>query len=148
MTYLIASLLKSRISNFKSIINVGPTGPYLFIVMGYFPHSYSHAHDLFVEPWSDFSLDPPLLLCTCACRAWSLNVFQFVVALLKNFPTSSNSLKNAMTSYHRLVVFNIKIEWYKLSKPKPQNTKPNFAVKEISNNKLVQIQFSPFSPPA
>ena len=36
------------------------------------------------------------LLCTCACRAWSLNVFQFVVALLKNFPTSSNSLKNAM----------------------------------------------------
>ena len=52
------------------------------------------------------------------------------------------------TSNHRLVVFNIKIEWYKLSKPRPQNTKPNFAVKEISNNKLVQIQFSPFSPPA
>ena len=61
MTCLIASLLKPRISNFKSIINVGPTGPYLFIVMGYFPHPYSHAHDLFVEPWSDFSLDPPLL---------------------------------------------------------------------------------------
>ena len=42
------------------------------------------------------------LLCTCACRAWSLNVFQFVVALLKNFPTSSNSLKNAMIIRHQI----------------------------------------------
>ena len=49
-----------RISNFKSIIKVGQTGPYFFIVLGYFPHPYSHAHDLFAEPWSDFSLDPPL----------------------------------------------------------------------------------------
>ena len=60
MKCFIASLLKSRISNFKSTIKVGPTGPYLFIVLGYFPHPYSHAHDLCVEPWSDFSLDPPL----------------------------------------------------------------------------------------
>ena len=44
------------------------------------------------------------LLCTCACRAWSLNVFQFVVALLKNFPTSSNSLKNAMP--HKVALIN------------------------------------------
>ena len=36
------------------------------------------------------------LLCTCARRAWSLNVFQFFVALLNNFSTSSNSLKNVM----------------------------------------------------
>ena len=33
------------------------------------------------------------LFCTCVCGAWSLKVFQFFVALLKNFPTSSNSLK-------------------------------------------------------
>ena len=36
------------------------------------------------------------LLCICVCRAWSHNIFQFFVALMKNFPTSSNSLKNAM----------------------------------------------------
>ena len=39
------------------------------------------------------------LLCICVCRAWSHNIFQFFVALLKNFPTSSNSLKNAMIPY-------------------------------------------------
>ena len=39
MTYLIASLLKSRISNFKSIIKVGRTGPFLFIVL-----RYCHTH--------------------------------------------------------------------------------------------------------
>ena len=39
------------------------------------------------------------------------------------------------TSDHHLVVCDIKIEWYKLSKPKPQNTKPNFALTKISNNK-------------
>ena len=44
------------------------------------------------------------LLCTCACRAWSLNVFQFVVALLKKFPTSSNSLKNAMDQTGTLTI--------------------------------------------
>ena len=60
MTCLIASLLKSRISNFKSIIKVGPAGRFLFIILRYFPHPYSHAHEHFVEPWTDFSLDPPL----------------------------------------------------------------------------------------
>jgi len=45
------------------------------------------------------------------------------------------------TSDHRLVVCDIRIKWYKLSKPKPQNTKPKFAVTKISKNKLVQIQY-------
>ena len=36
------------------------------------------------------------LLCIYVCKAWSHNIFQFFVALLKNFPTSLNSLKNAM----------------------------------------------------
>ena len=45
------------------------------------------------------------------------------------------------TSDHRLVVCDIKIEWYKLSKPKPQNTKHKFAITTVSNNKLVQIQY-------
>ena len=45
------------------------------------------------------------------------------------------------TSDHRLIVCDIKIEWYKHSKPKPQNTKPKFAVTKISKTKLVQIQY-------
>ena len=30
------------------------TSPYLV------PHPYSHTHELLAEPWSDFTLDPPL----------------------------------------------------------------------------------------
>ena len=26
------------------------------------PHPYSHTHELLTEPWSDLSLDPPLVL--------------------------------------------------------------------------------------
>ena len=36
------------------------------------------------------------LLYICVCRVQSHNIFRLFVALLKNFPTSSNSLKNAM----------------------------------------------------
>ena len=52
------------------------------------------------------------LLCICVCRAWSHNIFQFFVALLKNFPTSSNSLKMLCREGHNLYtpalpVFNL-----------------------------------------
>ena len=41
------------------------------------------------------------LLCICVCRVCSHNIFHFFVALLKNFPTNSISLKNAMRSSQR-----------------------------------------------
>ena len=62
MTYLIASLLKSRISNFKSIIRVRRTDPFLFIVLRFY-HTHIATPTIFllspgqisawIRPWSE-----------------------------------------------------------------------------------------------
>ena len=47
------------------------------------------------------------------CRVCSHNDFQFFVALLKRFPTSSNSLKNAMGNKEASKLHNVASTYHK-----------------------------------